>query len=215
MTVQESKDILRKEGFPVNRSVFCLTCEEVRTATETIGFPCVLKIVSKDIVHKTEAGGVQKVYTPREIQEKCTQMIQKAREYSPGAEIQGFVVEEMIREGVEIIIGAIEDQSFGKTLMFGMGGVFVELYKDVSFRLIPIDRKDAVAMIGEVKASKLLDGYRGGERANKEALIDLLLMTSELVAGHPEIKEIDLNPVFVARDATIVDARIVLSTPGS
>jgi len=211
LNVQESKRILEIVGFPINQSFFSHSCEEALESAKDIGFPCVLKLVSPEIIHKTEVGGVSVVYSSEEVISLCNKMTKNVLDLFPDARIKGYLVEEMITEGFEVIIGGIDDQSFGKTLMFGIGGIFVELYKDVSFRLIPIDKRDAEMMIRELRGAKIFDGYRGKPKVNQEALVDLLLKTSNLIVDYPIIKEIDLNPVFISDTATVVDARIVLS----
>ena len=128
----------------------------------------------------------------------------------PAAKIEGYIVEKE-ESGVELLVGSTYDPMFGPILAFGLGGIYVEVLKDVVFRLIPIEREDATEMISEIKATKILDGIRGQPPINKKALVDLLLMTSEFIARHPEIEELDLNPVFATeKDAIVVDARIIL-----
>jgi acyl-CoA synthetase (NDP forming) len=139
------------------------------------------------------------------------EIMASVREKYPKAKIEGVAVEAMARPGIEIIVGMYKDAQFGPVIMFGLGGIFVEVLKDVSFRLIPILKKDAEAMIKEIKAYSLLNGYRGQEPAHIPSLVDVLLKVSALVEKTPEIKEIDLNPVFAYKDSAVaVDARIVL-----
>jgi acyl-CoA synthetase (NDP forming) len=177
-----------------------------------IGFPVVLKIASPDIVHKSDAGGVKVgLKNKTEVEKAYGDIMKAAREKFPGAKIDGAAVEGMARPGIEIIIGTFKDAQFGPVIMFGLGGIFVEVLKDVSFRIVPIERRDAAEMIKEIKAYSLLKGFRGTEPADINVLEDILMKVSDFVDKTPEIKEIDLNPVIAYKDGAVaVDARIVL-----
>jgi len=179
---------------------------------EQIGFPVVLKVSSPDISHKSDAGGVKVgLKNKRELTKAYQEIMASARQKYPSASIEGVSVQSLARPGVEIIIGMFKDSQFGPVIMFGLGGIFVEVLKDVSFRIVPLARSDAREMIKEIKGYALLEGYRGQEPANIPLLEELLLKVSDFVEQTPEIKEIDLNPIFAYQDgAVVVDARIVL-----
>jgi acetyltransferase len=173
-----------------------------------------MKIVSKDILHKTEAGGVKLTLRREDTMRKAfREIIEGARAYTADAEIEGVLVVPMARKGVEVIIGVSHDSIFGPVMMFGLGGVFVEILQDVVFRAIPLTRADGFEMLDAIKAKKILEGVRGAKPVDREALVDLLMKISALVQAHPEITEIDLNPVFAHDDGyTVVDARMILES---
>ena len=175
--------------------------------------PVALKIVSPQITHKTDVGGVKlNLNSPEEVAAAFDEIVAAARKAAPDATIEGVSVQQMARPGTEIIVGVSTDPQFGPVLMFGLGGVLVEVLKDVSFRIIPIVARDARQMIHEIKGFPLLEGYRGQDPADLAALESLLLRVSDFVEQHPEVSELDLNPVFAYKDGALaVDARIVLS----
>ena len=172
----------------------------------------VLKVISPDIIHKSDVGGVVlNLKSRREVRDAYDDLLKRVRSRVPKARIEGVLVEEMAPQSLEIIVGATKDPQFGPTLMFGLGGIFVEILKDVSFRVAPITELEAIDMIREVKAYPILEGYRNQPPADIEAIKDILLKVSKLVIEHPEVHELDLNPVFVyERGAKVVDARIIL-----
>jgi len=186
--------------------------EEAAECAEQLGFPVVLKIVSPDIIHKSDAGGVMvNLKSAEEVQKAYGKILKNAKKYNAQARIVGVLVQEMAPQSTEVIVGAVKDPQFGQTLMFGLGGIFVELLKDVTFRVAPIAREDAQEMIAEVKAYPLLKGYRSTPPADIDAIVDVLLNTSRLVMENPEIKELDLNPIMAyEKGAKTVDARIIL-----
>jgi acyl-CoA synthetase (NDP forming) len=208
----ESKQLLKEAGVPTTDIRLAKSRDEAVAFANQIGFPVVLKIISPDIVHKSDIGGVKLgLGDGTAVSKAYDEMMAAVKAKQPSAKIDGVSVQNMARPGVEVIIGVSRDQQFGPVLMFGMGGILVELLKDVSFRIIPITRYDAHEMIREMKSFPLLEGYRGSEPASIEALEDLLLKVSELATKTPQIKEMDLNPVFARRDDAIaVDARIIL-----
>ncbi len=214
LTVQESKTILLKEGFPVNPTGYGKTLEEIITEAEKIGFPIVLKVSSEDILHKSDIGGViTGIRSIEELKEQYKIMQKKIEQALPNAQIEGFLIEKM-ESGIELLIGSTQDPMFGPILAFGLGGIYVEVLKDVVFRLIPIEREDATEMISEIKAAKILDGIRGQPTVDKKALIELLLKTSDFIEKFPEIEELDLNPIFATdKGVMVVDARIILNDP--
>jgi acyl-CoA synthetase (NDP forming) len=208
----ESKQLLKAAGVSTTDTRLATSRDEAVALAREIGFPAVLKIVSPDIVHKSDIGGVKLGLGDESAVVKAyDEMMAAANSKQPGSKIEGVSVQNMATPGIEVIVGVSRDPQFGPVLMFGIGGILVELLKDVSFRIAPITRRDANEMIKEIKGFPLLEGYRGSEQANIEALEDILLKVSELAANTPEIKEMDLNPVFARRDDAIaVDARIIL-----
>ena len=177
-----------------------------------MGFPVVMKIVSPDILHKTEAGGViVGLKTAAEAEKAFETIIGNAKKYKPDAKIDGVQVQQMLLGGTEVIVGSITDGSFGKLVAFGLGGVLVEVLKDVTFRLAPATKSDALSMLDGIQAAEMLHGVRGGEAVNRDALADVIVKVSELVNDFPEIVELDLNPVFAtAKSAIAADVRIVV-----
>jgi len=208
----EAKTICTQYGIPVTRFKVAKTPEEAVTQAREIGYPIVLKIISPDIIHKWDVGGVMlNLKTPKQIKEAYNKILANAKKHKPEAKIVGILVQEMAPPSTEVIVGATKDPQFGPALMFGLGGIFVEVLKDVAFRIAPINESDAREMITEVKAYPILKGYRGQPPADTEAIVQILLNTSRLVMENPEIKELDLNPIMVyEKGAKTVDARIIL-----
>lgn len=208
----ESKTICAEYGIPVTRVSLAKNETEAAQAADKIGYPVVLKIVSQDIIHKSDAGGVKvNLKTSAEVSAAFKTIIENAKKYKADARIEGVLVQEMAPTGVEVIVGAVKDPTFGATVMFGLGGIFVELLKDVNFRVAPLTKDDAKEMITGLKAFPLLNGYRGQPKADIEAVAQVLLNVSKLVVEQPEIKELDLNPVLVyPKGVKTVDARIIL-----
>ncbi len=213
LTEVESKDILEEAGIPTARARLATTADEAVTAAREVGFPVALKVVSPDITHKSDVGGVKlDLTTPDEVKAAFDEIVAAAKKAQPDAKVDGVSVQKMARPGVEVIMGMSQDAQFGPVLMFGLGGILVEVLKDVSFRLVPITPRDARQMVQEIKGRPLLEGYRGQEPADVEALEKLLLRLSDFIEKHPEIAELDLNPIFAYKDGAVaVDARIILS----
>ena len=185
---------------------------EAAEIAETIGCPVVLKIVSPQIVHKSDAGGVKVGLNGREeVIAAYRSIMNSAGIYCPEAEIKGMIVARQAPKGQEVIIGMINDDIFGKTLMFGMGGIFAELLNDVTFRVCPVDRENAESMIRETRMAKLLDGYRGAAGLDTEALADLLVKVSDMAVKNGDIGGLDLNPVVVyEKGLMVLDARVMV-----
>ena len=208
----EAKAICVRYGIPVtNFKVASNEREAVQFAAE-IGFPVVLKIVSPDIIHKFDVGGViLNINSETEVRTAYNKILENVKKHKSNARIRGILVQEMAPQSTEVIVGATKDPQFGPALMFGLGGIFVELLKDVTFRIAPLSESDAREMITEVKAYPILKGYRGQPPVDVEAIVKILLNTSRLMMEHPEIKELDLNPIMVyEKGAKTVDARIIL-----
>ena len=214
LTEIEAKQILGDIGIPCTQTVLAPTKEKAVSIAEELGYPVVLKVSSVDISHKSDAGGVKvNLKNGGEIEEAFEAIMKSCRAYDSKANIEGVSVQPMARPGTEIIMGMIKDKSFGPVVMFGLGGIFVEVLKDVSFRIVPIDKEDAVQMMEEIQGKKLLGGYRGKEAADKETLQKMLVKLSDFVDATPGIEEIDMNPVFAySEGAAVVDARIILSS---
>jgi acyl-CoA synthetase (NDP forming) len=212
LTEVESKEFLQSAGISVIDTRLATSKEEAISISRKLGFPVVLKIASPDIVHKSDAGGVKiGLKTASEVGKAYAQILQAIRQNYPQARIQGVAVQKMARPGVEVIIGMSKDAQFGPVLMFGLGGILVEVLKDVSFRIVPLSRRDAAEMLREIKGYPLLEGYRGGEAVDISYLEELLIKVSDFVGKNPEIMELDLNPVFAYSDGAIaVDARVIL-----
>jgi acyl-CoA synthetase (NDP forming) len=208
----EAKTLCMEYDIPVTRFKLAKDEEEAAKYATAIGFPIVLKIVSPDIVHKSDVGGViVGIKSVNEVKKGYRQIMNSIKKHKPDAKIVGVLVQEMAPAGTEVIVGSIKDPQFGPAIMFGLGGVFVEVLKDVTFRIAPITEDEAAEMISEVKAYPLLKGYRNTPPADLKAITKILVNTSRLVTEHPEIKELDLNPIMVyEKGAKAVDARIIL-----
>ena len=208
----EAKELLKEYGIPVPDFKLIKNEEEINGLAEEINFPITMKIVSPDIIHKTDAGGV-KIGLKDEKKTKLAyqEIIFKAKKYNKEARIEGVIVYSMVPQETEIIIGMMKDPHFGPVIMFGLGGIFVEILKDISFRILPIEEKDAREMIAEIKGYEILKGARGEGPKDIKAIKNLLLKISQLALENPEISEIDLNPVFVfEKGLQVVDARMIL-----
>ncbi len=215
LTEIESKQVVKEAGIKVTGTRLAASLKEAQSVSKDTGFPVVLKIASPNITHKSDAGGVKTgLKDTKEVKKAWVDIMASVKAEFPSAIIEGVSVQQMARPGVEVIVGMFKDPQFGPVIMFGLGGIFVEVLNDVAFRLIPIEKRDAEEMLEEIKGKALLNGYRGQEPANKDALMDVLLKVSALVEKMPEIKELDLNPVFAYKDSAVaVDARIVLEQP--
>jgi acyl-CoA synthetase (NDP forming) len=208
----EAKVICREYGIPVTRFELAKSEEEAAAFAASIGYPVVLKIVSPDIIHKSDVGGVMvNLKNAKEVNNAYEQILNSVKKHDPEAQIVGILVQEMAPASTEVIVGSISDPQFGPAVMFGLGGVFVEVLKDVTFRIAPISEGDALEMIEGVKAYPLLKGYRGSPAVDINAIVKILMDTSRLVMDHQQIKELDLNPIMVyEKGAKTVDARIIL-----
>ena len=208
----EAKTVCMKYSIPVTKFKLAKNEAEAEKFAEEIGYPIVLKIVSPDIIHKSDVGGVMiNLKNAKDVRKAYKQILKNIQKYKARAKIVGILVQEMAPSSTEVIVGAIKDPQFGQALMFGLGGIFVEILKDVTFRIAPIKEEEAREMITEVKAYPLLKGYRNQPPADIDVIVEILLSTSKLVMEHQEIKELDLNPIMVyEKGAKTVDARIVL-----
>ncbi len=209
----EAKQLLGDAGVPVVTTVLATTSEEARTEAEKIGYPVVLKIVSGDIAHKSDVGGVKIGLADGDaVAAAFDEVIANSKKAVPDASITGVAVQGMAEPGIEVIVGMTTDAHFGPVIMFGLGGIMVEILKDVSFRVVPLSERDATQMIDEIEGSKLLAGVRGQPPSDKAALREAILKVAEFVEQHPEVQELDLNPMLVYPEGAIaVDARMVVS----
>ena len=208
----EAKKVLAGYGIPVTREVLAESADQAVESARQIGYPVALKIQSAQITHKTEAGGIKlNVAGDAEVRAGFKEVISNAKKYMPEAKIQGVLVQEMLKDGVEVIIGTTKDPVFGHVIMFGLGGIFVEALKDVSFRIAPLNRVDAQELVSEIKGYSVLTGIRGKPPVDMDTLVDVILKVSRLVTDHKDtIKELDINPLMLfAEGAKVVDALII------
>ncbi len=210
LSYSDSKKLLIRSGFKIEGKL-AINEEEAKAITVQEGFPIAMKIASPDIVHKTDADCVAvNIQKLSDIDINFHNILAKARKYAPKSELEGIVIQKMV-SGTEIIIGAKYDPVFGPVVMFGLGGIFVEALKDVSFRIAPFDKKEALKMIEEIKGIKILKGLRGKKPANIDSLAVLLVKVSSFMLKNPEIKELDFNPIFVDdKKSYIVDIRLMV-----
>jgi|AntAceMinimDraft_14_1070370.scaffolds.fasta_scaffold26503_3 acetyltransferase len=210
-------ELLECYGFNVLPTILATSEDEAADIAENMKFPVVMKIVSPQILHKTDAGGViLGVETREDAKKGFKEIIKNAAEYDPNAEIQGVLVQKMAMSGEEVILGMSRKPVFGPLLMFGLGGIFVEVFKDVAFRLAPIGRNESRRMIRSIKGYKLLQGFRGRPKADIEILEKSMIRLSDMSVNHPEISEMDINPLLVheeGKGATVADCRIILKKP--
>jgi acetyl-CoA synthetase (ADP-forming) len=207
----EARQVLGQYKIPLAKWGLAKKVIDATTLSKKIGFPVTLKIVSRDIVHKADVGGVLlNLNSEKEVEQAFNQIIKNVKKYKPKARIDGILVQKMIKDGQEIIVGGKKDPQFGQILMFGGGGVLVELLEDVAFRVVPVSKKDADEMMQETKFYQILNGFRG-KKYDVNSVLDILLKTSKLLEQNPEIIELDLNPVIVCqKNAFAVDARIAV-----
>ncbi len=214
---KDASEILSCYGFPMLKSSVVPDISGLESALKEIGLPVAMKIDSPDIIHKSDAGGVRlKIKTVEEARKAFEEIIENAKAYRSDVRITGVLVEEMAESGMEAILGATRDPNFGPMCMFGLGGIFVEAMKDVTFRLAPMWESSAEDMIQSIKAYKVLKGVRGNPPSDIEALKDCILRLSQLVSEHNEIKELDINPLIIyseGKGCRVADARILLSRP--
>ena len=215
LSAPEAQQLCEAYGIPTPKQGLAKTAAEAAKIAARLRFPVVLKIVSDDILHKTEAGGViVGLKNAAEVRRGFDQLVKSAKAYKKNAAIQGVQVQQMVGAGREVLVGAVSDPSFGKLVAFGLGGVLVEVLKDITFRLAPVSRKDALSMLDGVRGAEILRGVRGAKGVDRNALADIIQKVSKLVNDFPEILEVDLNPIFATdKGAHAVDVRIVVGEP--
>ena len=209
----EVKSILSASQIRVPRFKVVKDMEEASREAESIGYPVVLKVVSRDIIHKSEAGGVViNLKDKNDIERAWSEMLFDVADNAPTARIEGFLVEEMAPAGVEVIVGGLRDEQFGPAVMFGIGGVAVELLRDTSFRLAPVEKAEALEMMTEVRGYRLLTGLRGAEPKDIDAVSDVIVKLSEILDYAGGVKELEINPLVVHEKGVVaVDARAILA----
>ncbi len=209
----EAKTILAEAGVPVTPTKLATSPDEAVTVAAEMGYPVALKVVSEAITHKSDIGGVElNLADEAAVRSAFDRIAAAAEAAAPGATVDGVSVQPMARAGTEVIMGMTMDQQFGPVLMFGLGGVMVEVLKDVAFRVVPLEPRDAKQMLREIQGFPVLDGYRGSDPADLDTLESILLKLSAFAEANPEVNELDLNPVFAYADGAVaVDARIVLA----
>ena len=212
LTAPEGKLVCDAYGIPVPKEGVAKSAAEATKIATEMGFPVVMKIVSPDILHKTEAGGVMVgVKTAADVEKNYATILANAKKYKSDAKIEGIQIQQMLLGGQEVIVGAVTDGSFGKLVAFGLGGVLVEVLKDITFRLAPATKEDALSMLDGIQAHEMLKGVRGSDPANRDAIADIIVNVSKLITDFPEINEMDLNPVFATKtNAIAADVRIVV-----
>jgi len=212
LTEIESKELLKVAKIPVVETKLATSKTGAMELAKTMGFPVVMKIVSPDVVHKSDAGGVKlNIQNATQAGKAYSEILASVKKHYPKAKIVGLTVQKMAKQGIEVIIGMTKDAQFGPVIMFGLGGILVEVLKDVSFRIVPMTKRDAAEMITEIKGFPILKGYRGQDPADVPFLEELIVKVSDFVDKNPEIKELDLNPVFAYKSGALaVDARIIL-----
>jgi len=210
----EARDVLEAYGIPLPKSVLARTAEEAVAAAEAIGYPVVMKIASPDILHKTDIGGIKlNINSANDVRDAFDLLVYRASRFMPDATIWGCQVQQMVKGGREVIIGMNRDPQFGPLLMFGLGGIYVEALKDVTFRVAPIDRREAGEMLGEIRSYNLLRGVRGEKSSDMDAIADTIIRVSQLVTDFPEVVELDINPLMVfetGKGVLGIDMRLAL-----
>ncbi len=210
----EAYQILEAYGLPIPKYGLAKSEKEAVKIAEDIGYPVVLKIVSPDIVHKSDVGGViLNLNSKGDVKKAYNTIIENVKRHAPNARIAGILVQEMVPQSLEVIVGATRDPIFGPVIMFGLGGIFVEVLRDVSFRVAPLTPVDVDEMLREIKGYRILEGYRGMPPRDIDIVKDIILKTSKIMLENPEIKDIDLNPIMLfekGKGAKIADVRIFL-----
>lgn len=212
LTDLEASVVLSDYGIPVVETHFASSRDEAVRLAKMMGYPLVMKISSPDILHKTEVGGVITGITSVEgIGKAFEDLIRRARAGYPDARIEGVTLQPQVERGVEVIVGGLRDPIFGAAVMFGLGGIWIELFKDVAYRLAPTTHKKALRMISEIRAYPILRHYRMGESVDLDALADVVVAVGDLLTDHPQISEVDVNPIFARSNGCVgVDAKVIL-----
>jgi acyl-CoA synthetase (NDP forming) len=212
MDYNQTTDLLKKFSIPLSQEKLVQTADEAKSFAEKIGYPIAMKIISKDIIHKSDIGGVKaNIKDDKELNKAFKDIVYNAHHFYKDAVLDGMLIQKQ-SSGYEVIIGMKNDSVFGPVIMFGLGGVFVEVMKDVSFQVSPVGLKEAEEMIKKIKGYKILEGIRGAKPANIDALKSIIVNLSKLARKNRHIEEIDLNPVFIDnKKAVVVDARVMLN----
>ncbi len=210
----EAKTLMHEAAVPVVRTILAASAEEAKSIADELGYPVALKVVSPDITHKSDVGGVVlDLADAAAVEAAFASIVENSKCAVPDAVIEGVAVQNMAPAGTEIIVGMTTDPQFGPVVMFGLGGVMVEVMKDVTFRVLPLTERDVRQMVDDIKGRSILDGVRGAPPADVAAIADALLKVAGFVTANPEVRELDLNPMLVHdKGAIAVDARIVVAT---
>ncbi|MBS04876.1 MAG: acetyl-CoA synthetase [Gammaproteobacteria bacterium] len=210
----EAKTLMHEAAVPVVRTILAASAEEAKSIADELGYPVALKVVSPDITHKSDVGGVVlDLADAAAVEAAFASIVENSKRAVPDAVIEGVAVQNMAPAGTEIIVGMTTDPQFGPVVMFGLGGVMVEVMKDVTFRVMPLTERDVRQMVDDIKGRSILDGVRGAPPADVAAIADALLKVAGFVTANPEVRELDLNPMLVHdKGAIAVDARIVVAT---
>ncbi len=210
----EAYEVLSSYSIPICPYKVVDSIEEAESAANSIGYPIVLKIISPDIIHKSDVGGVRiGIKDDQQLKEDYTSLLNDVREKAPNARIIGVLVEKMAPKSVEVVVGMLRDPTFGPAVMFGLGGVLIEIMKDVIFRITPVSKEEAIDMIKKVKGYPLLSGFRGSKPLDVDTIADVICNVSRISIENPVIDQVDLNPVIVyEKGLVVVDARIILKT---
>jgi acyl-CoA synthetase (NDP forming) len=213
LLIDEAQRVCEIHQISTPKSGVASTADEAAEKASEVGYPVVLKIVSPQIIHKTDSGGViLNVRNEKELSVQYEKLIAGIKSKEPSAAIRGVLVEKMMPASTEVIVGGLRDKQFGPSVMFGIGGIFAEAYDDVTFRIAPIDRVDALNMIHGLRGSKILEGIRGTPPSDLEALVNVLAGVSAMMCQHDAISQLDLNPVIVyQKGVCAVDSRIILA----
>jgi acyl-CoA synthetase (NDP forming) len=213
LLIDEAQRICTFHEIPTPKSGVATDADEAVKKAGEIGYPVVLKVVSPQIIHKSEFGGViVNITNENELRIEYGKLIARVQVKQPSASVEGVLVEQMMPPSTEVIVGAIRDSQFGPSVMFGMGGIFAEMYDDVKFRVAPIDRIDALNMVHGLRGSKILEGVRGQAPLDVDSLVNVLMRVSELMMEHSAIEQLDLNPVIAyPQGSCAVDSRIIIT----
>jgi acetyltransferase len=215
LLLHEAVEVLEHYGIPTARSLQATTAEEARTAAETIGYPVAMKVISEHISHKSDVGGVQlNLRNAPAVIEAFEDMIERIHRAYPGVWVDGVLVQPMAIGGRELILGGRQDEQFGPVVLVGLGGIFVEIFEEVAVRVAPISRREALAMVEELRGAPILMGARGDKRFDIEAVVEAILRLGQLLRDFPQIRELDVNPLRVFHEGEgcrALDARIILS----
>ncbi len=210
----EARPLLQAYGIATPAEALAVIPQEAARLARQIGFPVAMKLISPDILHKTEVGGVLlNIGDEASASAAFATLVERGQAAHPAARLRGVQIQQMVRGGQEVIVGVKRDPTFGPLVMFGLGGIYVEVLADVSFRLAPLTEADAWEMVEEVRSAKLLAGVRGAAPADRAALVDAIIRIGQLAADHPQIAELDVNPLLVLAEGQgvmAVDARVIL-----
>ena len=216
LRIDEAQRVCTLHKIPTPNYEVATDMDEAVVKAGEIGYPVVLKIISPQIIHKSEFGGViVNIANEKELRMEYGKLISRVQGRQPSASVTGVLVEQMMPPSTEVIVGAIRDNQFGPAVMFGIGGIFAEMYDDVKFRVAPIDRVDAFNMVQGLRGSRILEGTRGQPPLDIDSLVNILMRVSELMMEHSAVEQLDLNPVIAyPRGSCAVDSRIIITGKG-